>query len=250
MAYLVTNENLSTYNEIYQFAGKDVLTVVGSGDQYFTCKLFGANRVDVFDYDKEAWNLFALKFMALKNLSYPEFYQFIMEERMKNPETYERLREFLPTDVRDYFDSEYDYFFPCIEIYKGPKYGDDSIIPYFDVDNYDRLQDILYREELPIYFNESIINLPDKVKSPYDIMLASNIYDWFEDDNIKNPVEYKFLLDKFPIGVIQAHYGWGRCDNFTDSDYQETVIPSIKSCFDYNYVYTYTKNGIKFPKSI
>ena len=254
--YLITNENLSTYNDIYNFAGKDVLTVIGSGDQYFTCKLFGANRVDVFDYNKEAWYLFALKFMALRNLSYEDFYCFIMSEKMKDIETYKRLKQFLPDDAQDYFDSFYDYFFPCVERYKGPKYGDGSIIPYFDVDNYYKLQDILSKEELPTYYWKNIMVLPYVLKGPYDIMLASNIYGWLHDAFViktpaENPTEYKNLLDKFPIDVIQANYWWYKTgDEFTDAGYHETIIPSVIDSGNNNYVYTYTKNGIMIPKRI
>ena len=48
--YRFTNEDINSY--YHHLENKDkILTVIGSGDQYFTCKLFGANRVDVFDYD-------------------------------------------------------------------------------------------------------------------------------------------------------------------------------------------------------
>ncbi len=251
-AYLITNENLSAFDEIYHFKGKDVLSVAGSGDQYFTCKLYGANRVDLFDYNKRARDLFILKFMALKDLSYPEFYKFIMEEKMKNTRTYERLRDFLPADVQYFFDLYYKYFFPCIEIYKGPKYGDGSIIPYFDVDNYYKLQDILSHEELPTFYHESILDLPDMVVGPYDIMLTSNIYGWLHSDYlIESPDGYKSLLNRFPADVIQAHYGWDKYDDFVEAGYKETIIPSIKSCSNHNYVYTYTKrDNIFIPESI
>ncbi len=128
MLFLITNENLSTYDKIYHFEGKDVLSVVGSGDQYFTCKLCGANRVDLFDFNREAWNVFALKFMALRNFSYVDFYHYIILEELKNIETYGILRKFLPTDVRDFFDSNYKFFYTndllplCTGYYKGPVY--------------------------------------------------------------------------------------------------------------------------------
>ena len=251
MAYLVTNENLSTYNDIYHFAGKDVLTVIGSGDQYFTCKLNGANRIDVFDYDKEAWHLFSLKFMALRNLSYPDFYKFVMEEKMKNTGIYERLRDFLPSDVQDFFDHDDGFFIPGTYIYGGPKYGDGSIIPYFAEDNYYKLQGILNQEELPTFYHESILDLPGKVEGPYDIMLTSNIFGWLLNTfKIHDPKAYKDLLDKIPAEVIQANYLWdksGLCFPFTDYGYHETVIPTVNSFYKENFVYTYTKKNIKIP---
>jgi hypothetical protein len=251
MAYLITNENLSAYNDIYHFTGKDILSVVGSGDQYFTCKLHGAKRVDLFDCDNTAWNLFVLKFMALKNLDYPEFFRFIIEEEMKNDEMYERLRIILPVDVRDFFDLFYDYFYPCIDYYKGPKYGDGSIVPYFNEANYYKLKDILNQEELPTFYHKNIVDLPGEVKGPYDIMMASNIYRWLVNDyKIGNPREFKDLLDKFPVEVIQANYDWERDDDFVEAGYKETVIPSVDERFEHNYVYTYTRKEIEIPKII
>jgi hypothetical protein len=263
MLFLITNENLSTYDKIYHFEGKDILSVVGSGDQYFVSKLCGAKKVDLFDYSKKSWNVFVLKFMALRYFSYEDFFRYIISGQLSDTKTYERLRNFLPTDVRDFFDSNYKFFYTnelvplCASYYRGPAYGDGSIIPYFNEANYYKLQDILTKEELPTYYCENIMCLPGIVKWPYDIMLTSNIYAWLVDDKeINDPDQYKYLLDQLPAKVIQAHYMWDKCDDdddrFTDFGYQETVVPTVnRRYFDNNFVYTYTKRkDIGIPKKI
>ena len=46
--YGFTNENVFSYQSLYNFSGADVLSVLGSGDQYFSSLLYGANCVEVF----------------------------------------------------------------------------------------------------------------------------------------------------------------------------------------------------------
>ncbi len=252
MVYLITNENLGIYDKIYHFEGKDILSVVGSGDQYFVSKLCGAKKVDLFDYSKKSWNVFVLKFMALRHFSYEDFFRYIISGQLSDTKTYERLRNFLPTDVRDFFDSNYKFFYTnelvplCISNYKGPMYGDGSIIPYFDIDNYYKLQDILNHEELPTFYHSNIIKLPSLVEKKYPLMLASNIYTWLiREGRIRNPNEYKALLDRILAEVIQANYIWDKFghENFTDFGFKETVVPTVDKCFDGNFVYTYTKRN-------
>lgn len=60
--YAFTNENLTCLKDLYDFKDKKVLTVLGSGDQYFSSVLFGAKEVDVYDIEPKAWDYFVLKF--------------------------------------------------------------------------------------------------------------------------------------------------------------------------------------------
>ena len=40
--YRFSNENLTSYQDLYDFKNKKVLSVIGSGDQYFSSILYGA----------------------------------------------------------------------------------------------------------------------------------------------------------------------------------------------------------------
>lgn len=71
--YGFTNENLAVFPKIYNFDKANILTVLGSGDQYFQAKLNGAQNVDVFDINYLAWHHFVLKYTAIKVLSYEDF---------------------------------------------------------------------------------------------------------------------------------------------------------------------------------
>ena len=62
--YGFTNEFVAAYPEIYDFDNANVLSIIGSGDQYFTAMLAGAKSVTVFDLNVNAWHHFVLKFMV------------------------------------------------------------------------------------------------------------------------------------------------------------------------------------------
>ena len=68
--YGFTNENINVFPEFFNFDNANVLTVLGSGDQYFGALLNGARDVEVFDINYLAWYHFLLKYTAIKILSY------------------------------------------------------------------------------------------------------------------------------------------------------------------------------------
>ena len=71
-----SNENISEYYKLYNFNNKDVLTVIGSGDQALSAIYRGAKKVDVFDINKLSYYLLMLKKYAIKSLTYNEFITF------------------------------------------------------------------------------------------------------------------------------------------------------------------------------
>ena len=70
--YSFTNENVSSYSDIYNMNGANMLTILGSGDQYFTAILNGAKNVELIDINVISWYYFVLKFTSIKYLSYEE----------------------------------------------------------------------------------------------------------------------------------------------------------------------------------
>ena len=74
--YKFTNENLTSFKELYDFEGKKVLSVIGSGDQYFASILYGASEVTLFDKNPLAYYYLIFKYAAIKIFSYEEFIKF------------------------------------------------------------------------------------------------------------------------------------------------------------------------------
>lgn len=96
--YDFTDENVSAYKDIFDFSNARVLTVLGSGDQYFTSLLNGAKSIEVFDYNIVTWYYFLLKFTAIKYLSYEDFYQMFITDNLDNLKIYNKLLPFLPKE--------------------------------------------------------------------------------------------------------------------------------------------------------
>ena len=74
--YGFTNENISSFSSLYDFDNAKVLSVLGSGDQYFASLLYGAKEVDLYDINKDAWNFFVLKYYGILTLEYDEFFYY------------------------------------------------------------------------------------------------------------------------------------------------------------------------------
>jgi hypothetical protein len=60
--YAFSNENIAAYADVYDFNDKRVLSVLGSGDHYFTSVLNGAKDVDVYDINECTWEYFVFKY--------------------------------------------------------------------------------------------------------------------------------------------------------------------------------------------
>lgn len=214
--YTFTNENISSYRKIFDFEEKDVLSVIGSGDQYFASLLYGAESVDIFDFNLITIYYFILKFEAIKILSYDDFMEFFIKSELKKISIYERLRSVLPRDVREFFDSKLIFgdglYYKKIDgiditdmnVYTG------RVIPYFEKNEYYRLKRILKEISYPRFYLTNLKELYKFLDKKYDIMLFSNIRNWCcesEEGFIKflKSQYYPYLKED---GVIQADYWW------------------------------------------
>ena len=98
--YGFTNENISSFSSLYDFDNAKVLSVLGSGDQYFASLLYGAKEVDLYDINKDAWNFFVLKYYGILTLEYDEFFNYFVLNKLNNKKYFDYLVRFLPDDVR------------------------------------------------------------------------------------------------------------------------------------------------------
>lgn len=63
--YPFTNENVTSFESLYNFDNARVLSVLGSGDQYFSSLLYGAKEVELYDISSRAWDYFILKYYGI-----------------------------------------------------------------------------------------------------------------------------------------------------------------------------------------
>ncbi len=215
--YNFTNENVACLKDLYNFENAKVLTVIGSGDQYFSSVLNGAKEVDIFDINPSAYLYFCLKFFSIRELNYEEFYDFLIRKNVKNVNVYNKLEQVLPKDVLAYYkylitngrqiDTCFRQDGVTLLSRINKKYYFDSqnpIIPYIIKENYYKLQELLKKIKFPRFYPNNIVYLTDKINSNYDVLLLSNVYNFISF----NVEEYTNLLNGFNVPEIQACYDW------------------------------------------
>ena len=206
--YGFTNENVRFFSNYFDFNDANVLTVLGSGDQYFQAILDGAKNVDVFDINYIAWLHFLLKFTAIRTLSYEEFTQMFIIDNLNNLAIYGKLRNFLPDEVKYFFDKliSLKRDFSSIKlrnvIFDNAKINN---IPYFDSKTYYVLQSLLRNQPIPSFYNCDLLNIKSFTKESYDVALISNIYHYLS----MNANQYlEFLNKNVKSSQILALYTW------------------------------------------
>src|SRR5574344_1313521 len=107
--YKTTNESAVDYMSDVVKDNSDILSVAASGDQYLNSVLYGAKNIDIFDINILAYYHTILKIVSASVLSLEEFKEFLVNEddnqyTFLNKRYYNRVRSYLPVDVRMYFD--------------------------------------------------------------------------------------------------------------------------------------------------
>lgn len=205
--YGFTNENINVFPEFFNFDNANVLTVLGSGDQYFGALLNGARDVEVFDINYLAWYHFLLKYTAIKILSYEEFMQMFVIDNLDNLIIYAKLREYLPDEVKYFFDKLIGLgrSFSSIKI-KNTIFDNTKTnnVPYFNQETYYQLQSILQNSRMPEFYNCNLLDISKYTKKAYDVSLFSNVYHYLS----LNTKDYRDFLNKINSPEILALYTW------------------------------------------
>ena len=226
-----SNEHLESYKKIYDFDNATVISVVGSGDQYFTCILNGAKEVELFDINKAAWDYFRLRFYAIRVLCYEEYLIFFVLQKYdkcffdgKLLNIYEIISKHIPNDLKEFLNLFVQHKnLIASELYTNiersfsgetivDRRGMSVAMPHFTKEEYYKLQSILNKTSLPKFRWNNLVELPGQLESGYDIMLFSNIYDYLN----AGVEEYKNFLQQFDASIIQAHYLWYSADEMQE----------------------------------
>ena len=235
--YPFTNENVTSYGTLYNFDNAKVLSVLGSGDQYFASLLHGAKEVELFDINGLAWDYFILKYYGIMIFSYEEFYDYFVIKGLDDIKYFKRLLSYLPVDVANRLVDVYKNYYKLSRLLFSNVINileDGRAIPYFDKEKYYQLQSILQLRNLPTFYLSDFVKLPMIVSNKsYDIILTSNIFDWlYKDYEIESVSRYKELLDKFNYSEIQALYCWNNLDNELEVEWIRNgfEIEKVPSC--------------------
>lgn len=239
--YRFTNENVASFNDLYKFDNAKVLSVLGSGDQYFTSLLNGASDIELYDINNLAWDYFVLKFYGIMILSYEEFINYFVANKLDDYEYFKKIKNYLPFSVSNKLENLYSKNGKLSWIFEYDPlacYGDYKIIPYFKEDEFYKLQSILRKRELPTFYLRDFSNLSTILcGKSYDIILASNIfYSLYLSNEIDKLHLFKDILNSYNYSEFQAIYCW-----WLNDDMREKLL---ENNFDIESVHT--SRSLKF----
>lgn len=183
--YFNSNENLRRILSNFDVKDKNVLSVLGSGDQAFHFYNRGARNVDVFDKNRLAILYFYLRiwFIKYENIYYPPL-------RMNKSIIKRLLDKVEPKDVNEldafnYWHMYLDYFDDHDT--KWLFHPTNPGIGYNRIDDLNRIKEILTNKKFNI-FNVDISK--DKVNDiKYDIIFKSNVTDYIFNNDYDSYLE-------------------------------------------------------------
>lgn len=240
-SYLFTNENLKQY--MPDLCDKSVLAVTSSGDHYFNCLINGAKRVDLFDINKITIFVLKLKKSAIEVLELDEFLAYfnLWNSHIFSYEIYQKLREHLEEEVRNFW----DYIYSLAD-YKGNNIIHSDLIleyhdhiktiayynPYLQEPEFKKLKSILTEIKQITFYHSDINDLDGCLNDSYDEMFLSNIQAYQPKNQYLKIVKRlsKYLNEKGKIYFAYLfNYGGDSRECFYDQllkseQYREKII--------------------------
>lgn len=184
-AYIVSNENLKREVMLTQNA-KNVLTVAGSGDQALYYKMAGAKNVDTFDISFCAHAIQDIKTTAIGELKYPEYFVLLENLHLTCDATkipiMSKILPLLPKDTLDFLNdmSGCSIFMRGINPFRLPRLKPTR-------HEYKKMQLCV-----PAQFNfiwSDVLSLHTKLSGQYDVINLSNIFLYFESEQIAQTID-------------------------------------------------------------
>ena len=201
--YYTSNEDLPSLFQNFSVKDKDVLTVLGSSDQYFYSYYYGARRVDTYDINNLTKYYYYLRMWCLKYHSsfYPDRKEFLKSTKF--------LGELLEKVECSSEEEETAYFFWNQYIHRvypfdhsnlfHVTHNDDIALPPHEV--FDCVKD----KEFTFYHGNICREIT--IGKKYDVILTSNILEYCSDNEFvlkKSRDNLKGLLNDNGI-VVCSH---------------------------------------------
>ena len=243
--YYETNEYVGEILDNFDVQNKNVLTVLGSGDQAFHFYNKGAKRVDVFDKNPLTIYYYYLRRWVITYLkkSYPDF-------NFNSNFLRDLLKNVVPRDDREKDALEYwnKYVNLLDRLNFKSEYLFQERVLFKKDDEFDceKLSKILDSDD----FNFYNIDIANQVKIPrkYDIVYTSNISHYVKKSGTFNSyrLNLKRLLNKNGIIISSCISGYGSLEeersvlekNFSHHILPEIYEPHLLDSYSPGYYYT------------
>ncbi len=234
--YQYSNENLRQLFANLNVYGKDVATVGSSGDQALNAIYYGAKNVTIIDACLTAEPYIELKKAAILNFDFETFNKFMVGDRIFDPRWYAKISHDLSYSAKMFWDNLYldggendcDMSIRYMKRDMIQKFGSAF---YDNAENYQKLQNSL-RDKKFNYIQAEFGDFPEKLQGKYDLIMLSNIFDYFEPDRffeIVKEIEDRHLIEG---GVMQLHYVFGYNPAWDQAkQFQERLGKKVESLF-------------------
>jgi S-adenosylmethionine:diacylglycerol 3-amino-3-carboxypropyl transferase len=196
-----TNENINGYSNCY-IGTRNVLTVIGSGDQVLNAIYYGTTNIDAFDISSFAGYFFKLKLAAVKELSYYEFLDFFYGVDCFDDERFNRITNRLDDETKYFWRSVCKDIKPS-DVYSSYLFSrwkptERNAVernPFLATEHaYNALKSNLDNSRVNI-INADIYELSNKLDKDYDFINLSNICMYADSHNesiIRNQAAHDF----------------------------------------------------------
>lgn len=244
-AYFSTNENIKDYINLVPNNSNEALTVLASGDHTFNLLSKNILTIDTFDTNLITEYLFGFKTAMIIKYNYKEYLNIM--SKLINKDTPLITITSTINDLLPYMDIKYRVFWKIINEYnyKLQKAEQSNLnlihllfINVSDIDTTKSMNDYLTSEEKynnlrsniiksNLTFNNiDAINIADILKSKYDVILMSNIFDYMYKRfgyqyKYNDAKKYIKLLIKMlsKDGILFLNYIFNYCStNYTRSN--------------------------------
>lgn len=252
--YLFTTENIKGYLKYFDLNGKNVLAPTSSGDHAFESVLKGVRSVDMFDINKYSKYMVKLKIAAIKALERGEFLEYFLvkynnhnNDYVFNKKTYKKIRKYLDNETKNFFDEAYEIAKTGVNLRnsslfynnRNDEYRQSKICLYLQPENYNYLKKNIYKLDKSKYYECNLFNLPSKLNKYYDLMMLSNISNYFNDiDEFRKFTDLRLMQNLSKNGVLIREYYYSNtegCKNYYGTKYE------FDSFNDYGKDYVITK---------
>lgn len=181
--YRFTNEDITSYFHHLENK-KNILSVIGSGNQILNSILAGTRKIDCFDISIFPEYYLYLQLASIMTLSKEDYLNYFLSEDREvlfSDDLYDLISSRLSGKYKEFWDTLYR-FDDGIDIYNSLLFRQDVYYrnieiernPFLQDDNYERLKYILETESIKI--NPSVIDILDtRINKEYDLINLSNI---------------------------------------------------------------------------
>ena len=260
--YKCTNENMNSYIYQEQLSGrKDILSVIGSGDQILNSILLGSEKIDAFDISRFPKYFMGLKIAAVKVLNYDEFIAFFYNGKKSFPRNlYKKVVSAMDGELKEFWSKIastrlFTTNYSPRSVYASRLFSHDEIMakraiqlnPYLNEKNYKILKKKIENAQIA-YLTGNIMTLGDKIDKQYDLINLSNIYMYqmsmlMEDPDCEQEEKYKDLIKNLKLnpdgrvlsylmGYMPGSLSYNFMQKYYKGDPDFQILPIIEGTVD------------------